>query len=94
LDNDGNFLWAKKIGGSHYDNGYSLHIDKMGNMYATGYFMGTSDFNPDSENSNLTSNGDGDIFVMKLSQTKEIRSCFSSSKNRATTEEEIHITKL
>lgn len=79
LDNEGNFIWAKKIGGTHYDNGYALQVDKKGNLYATGYFMGTSNFSPEEENSVLTSTGDWDVFVMKLSQPELVKSYFSTS---------------
>lgn len=69
LDSDGNFIWAKSIGGSGPNNdgyGISLAIDNSENVYITGFFEGTVDFNPGSGTFNLTSNGGRDIFILKL----------------------------
>ncbi|MBT6028817.1 MAG: T9SS type A sorting domain-containing protein [Crocinitomicaceae bacterium] len=67
LDNSGNFLWAKNLGGSSVDFGRDIAIDGLNNAYAIGYFQGTADFNPDSVADNLlTSNGGSDIFIAKF----------------------------
>ena len=66
LDGNGSFLWAKNIGGSLADVGYSLTIDNSGSVYTTGYFNGTVDFDPGSGIYNLTSLGSADVFVSKL----------------------------
>lgn len=66
LDANGNFIWAKQIGGSRFDNSASMAIDASQNIYITGQFNETADFDPSSETVNLTSAGDYDIFVEKL----------------------------
>jgi Secretion system C-terminal sorting domain/Beta-propeller repeat len=66
LDAVGNFLWAKSIGGTNYDLGSSIALDGSGNVYTTGYFEGTADFDPGVGISNLTSVGSYDIFISKL----------------------------
>lgn len=66
FDASGNFIWAKSFGESYEDKGYSLEIDASGNLYATGYFYGTVDFDPGANTYNLTSNSNNDIFVLKL----------------------------
>jgi len=66
LDASGNFLWAKSIGGSSDDRGNSITIDASGNVYSTGGFTGTADFDPGSSTYNLTSAGSKDIFVQKM----------------------------
>ncbi|MEA3445471.1 MAG: SBBP repeat-containing protein [Bacteroidota bacterium] len=66
LDASGNFVWAKAMGGSFDDNGFALAIDASGNVYTTGIFCGTADFEPGSGTYNLSSNGDYDIFISKL----------------------------
>ena len=66
LDVNGNFLWAKSIGGSNGDAGFSIAVDANGNVHTTGTFRNTIDFDPGSGVYNLTNNGNSDIFVSKL----------------------------
>ena len=69
LDSSGNFVWAKAIGGSGaFGEGFSIANDRPGNgdVYTTGVFSGTVDFDPGTGVFNLTSAGFGDIFVSKL----------------------------
>ncbi|MFC1729705.1 SBBP repeat-containing protein [candidate division KSB1 bacterium] len=67
LDSSGNLVWINKIGGTAgSDIGTSIALDIVGNVYATGYFYGTVDFNPDTGVYNITSNGYADIFILKL----------------------------
>src|SRR5689334_19116737 len=64
------WLWAKGTGGIDYDSGNSLAIDAFGNIYTTGYFNETVDFDPGPGTFYLTSassgGGGGDIFISKL----------------------------
>ncbi|MCU0440201.1 MAG: putative Ig domain-containing protein, partial [Raineya sp.] len=66
LDASGNFVWAKSIGGTSNDQGNSIVVDASGNVYTTGFFQGTADFDPGTGVFNLTSAGSYDIFVSKL----------------------------
>lgn len=67
LDTDGNFMWARNFGTApHESRGYSLALDEDGNVYATGYFRGTVDFDPGPGTFNLTSVGTWNIFYLKL----------------------------
>ena len=67
LNSSGNFVWAKSMGGTTADAPWNLTVDASGNVYTTGYFTGTADFDPDvTATSNLTSAGGWDIFVSKL----------------------------
>ncbi len=66
LDSSGNFLWAKKIGGTGADSSRAISVDNNGNIYVTGVFSGTADFNPGGGVFNLTSNGSIDIYILKL----------------------------
>ena len=68
LDASGNFVWAKSVGGSAHDNGQSITTDASGNVYVTGWYSGSLDFDPDPTTFNLTSIGGSDVFVQKLSQ--------------------------
>ncbi|PWB76534.1 MAG: hypothetical protein C3F07_03580, partial [Anaerolineales bacterium] len=66
LDSDGNFIWAKRVGGTGYDSGKGIVLDPNGNIYMTGSFNGTVDFNPNAGTFNLSSAGSYDIFALKL----------------------------
>src|SRR5690606_15385540 len=67
LDANGNFIWAKNMGGSFGDNrGNSIAIDDSGNVYTTGHFQGTADFDPGTSTYNLIGAGGYDIFISKL----------------------------
>ena len=66
LDSDGNFIWAKRMGGPQSDSGSSIRVDASGNVYTTGYFHSTVDFDPGSETFNLVSTGYSDVFIQKL----------------------------
>jgi hypothetical protein len=64
-DNNGNYLWANGIGSSGFDYSYDLALDGSGNIFITGYFEGTADFDPGVSITNLSSFGNGDIFFAK-----------------------------
>lgn len=66
LDVLGNFVWAKKIGGLGNDLGNSIKLDNVGNLFITGTFSGTVDFDPGAGTYNLTSTGNDDVFISKL----------------------------
>ncbi|MEO8149242.1 MAG: SBBP repeat-containing protein [Bacteroidia bacterium] len=70
LDGAGNFVWAKKMGGSSDDWGASIALDSLGNIYSTGKFAFTADYDPDSAGVfNLISAGYYDIFISKLNSS-------------------------
>lgn len=69
LDSAGNFLWSKGVGGDRSDMGMSIVADDSGNVYVTGNFEETVDFDPGTGVSIHTSNGVGDIFILKLNSS-------------------------
>lgn len=71
LYSDGYYAWAGRIGGSNHDYGQSIAVDSFGNMYLAGSFRRTADFNPGLSTHELTSAGQDDIFIVKLSNTGE-----------------------
>jgi len=73
LNGWGNFLWAKRMGGSTNDIGNALALDAAGNVYATGHFSSTADFDPGAATVNLTSLGAGEIFVNSLDAAGNFR---------------------
>jgi CHU_C Type IX secretion signal domain/IPT/TIG domain/Beta-propeller repeat len=67
LDANGNFLWAKQLGGIEEDDGFSVATDAAGNIYTTGFFQEVADFDPGTGIFNLTAVGTTyDIFISKL----------------------------
>ncbi|AEA43772.1 T9SS type A sorting domain-containing protein [Fluviicola taffensis] len=68
----GNFLWAKNFGGSAEDIPSEIVLDQAGNIYITGTFNGTADFNPDGGVTNLTSAGMEDVFVVKVNPSGQL----------------------
>jgi hypothetical protein len=62
----GDFIWAKNFGGSNDDIPSEIVISATGNVYLTGIFEGTADFNPEAAVSSLTSIGQQDVFVLKV----------------------------
>lgn len=67
LDAAGNFLWAKQLASSTGDNeAYAITHDNNGNIYVTGKFQNTADFDPGAGVMNLTAAGSNDIFILKM----------------------------
>jgi len=68
-DPSGNLLWAVAIegGAGSSENPQGLTVDGSGNVYITGYFSGSGDFEPGAGVTTLTSAGNLDMFVIKLS---------------------------
>ncbi|MEZ4939683.1 MAG: SBBP repeat-containing protein [Saprospiraceae bacterium] len=65
-DASGNYVWAKRIGGTSTDIGYGLAVDGSGNIYVTGIFLGSNvDFDPGIGTAPLSSAGGADIFIAK-----------------------------
>ncbi|MCW3104565.1 MAG: hypothetical protein JWO09_3005 [Bacteroidetes bacterium] len=63
------FQWARVVGGANkiiVNHGNAITTDAAGNVYTTGYFGGTVDFDPGTGTANLTSAGDYDVFILKL----------------------------
>ncbi|MES2763900.1 MAG: T9SS type A sorting domain-containing protein [Bacteroidota bacterium] len=67
LDANGNFVWAKSMGGNGTDAGQAIHVDNSGNVYTTGSYNLTADFDPSPTSTfTITSAGGANIFVSKL----------------------------
>ena len=62
------YEWSKGLGGTRNDRGHSIAVDDSGNVYTTGVFYSTADFDPGTGVANLISAGQYDIFISKLNQ--------------------------
>lgn len=65
LGSDGSYKWTRCVPGTSTIPNY-IAVDRVGNALITGAFAGTLDFNPGAGVDSHTSNGQSDIFVMKL----------------------------
>ncbi len=67
LDSSGNFVWAKRIGGTKREMPGKIACEQNGNIYLTGYFIGNVDFDPGPGTSMLSASPSSkDIFICKL----------------------------
>ncbi len=67
LDSSGSFLWARSFGSYKWDKPVSVTADNLGNVYTTGVFCDTVDFDPGIGVYNLISQPlGGAIFINKL----------------------------
>lgn len=70
LDASGNFVWAKSFTDTSANGGhgacYGIVTDDSGNVYTTGQFWGSIDFDPGSGTFVLPFTGSGDCFISKL----------------------------
>jgi hypothetical protein len=64
FDTNGNYVFARRIGGSSADQAQAIALDASGNIYVGGAFQGTASFNT-SPVVNLTSAGNQDAFLAK-----------------------------
>lgn len=69
FDTSSGFQWAETWGGIDIDTGYGVSADSSGNVYVTGSYIGTVDFDPTGVTENKTAVGGSDVFL----------SCFNSS---------------
>ncbi len=64
--------WAKNMGGDGTDWGYAVALDASENVLLTGQFTNDCDFDPDGGTANVTSLGENDIYVTRLSVATSI----------------------
>jgi hypothetical protein len=77
LNSNGNLLWAGVLqGNSGRSQGFDIKIDNAGNVYATGNYVDTVDFDPSSSIHNLVSANPpwASSYILKLSQCKVLAS--------------------
>jgi hypothetical protein len=72
----GNYQWAISMGSAEFDEGKAIALDDLGNVYLTGRFRQTVDFDPSVNTTNLTSNGDADGFVAKYNNNGDLQWVF------------------
>jgi Secretion system C-terminal sorting domain/Beta-propeller repeat len=66
LDLNGNFVWAKNIGGAGNVGAKSIAIDNNNNLYISGIYGGLVDFDPSGNVNSLQSTSSQNTYVLKL----------------------------
>ncbi len=67
LDSLGTYQWGHSLNSASDVEILDIAVDNTGGAYTTGYFMGTTDFDPGVGTNNITSVGEEDIFIQKIS---------------------------
>ena len=73
LNAQGEFVWAKQITLNTGINPitFQLNLDSSGDLFISGVFEGTIDFDPNASIYNLTAEGSKDLYILKLNAQGE-----------------------
>lgn len=74
LDSNGNHVWAYQLGGAGIDQGWAMRVGNNLDIYTTGFFEQTVDFDIGPSAENLTSTNARDGFVHKIGQCASLSS--------------------
>jgi len=66
LDLNGDYVWAKNYGSTANDVSWDVTSDDSDNIYVTGQYRNTVEFEAGNTASQITSNGNNDVFILKL----------------------------
>lgn len=66
INSNGTYGYSYSFGGNSADSSSSIVLDSSDNIYVTGAFLNTVDFDPTAGTDNHTSNGSADFFVLKI----------------------------
>ncbi|GAB3518083.1 hypothetical protein GCM10027442_38370 [Emticicia fontis] len=69
FESDGDFVWAKSLGGTNDDYGYDVAINNNNDISILGYFFGTATFGSNT----LTSAGSADVFIAQLNSAGTVK---------------------
>ena len=83
LNPEGQFIWARRLGGNGRDQINSIAIADNDMIYATGTFESTANFNPDGPAFNLSSNGSSDCFLLKVNNDGSFANAIGFGGNAA-----------
>jgi hypothetical protein len=72
-DSAGKYVWAISVGGIGSEVGSSLVTDASGNIYVTGLFSTTADFDPSVNTANKTAIGNTDIYIASYTASGNYR---------------------
>jgi len=69
LDSAGSLVWVDQFVGTLASQAFDVALDQAGNVYVTGSFQGTVDFDPGPGTLSMTSAGNLDVFIVKLTSS-------------------------
>lgn len=74
LNTNGEFLWAKQVGGAGNDMANDIVLDSEGSLYILGTFEGEVDFDPAKDSRTIaTALSEQDLFIQKLNSNGELQ---------------------
>lgn len=73
LNSSGEYVWSVAFGGTGNDFAYDIAVDVSGNIYCTGEFAGTVNFNPSGTAANLTAFNGYNAFIVKYSASGQFQ---------------------
>jgi len=62
----GSVIWSKNFIGNSWTTAFAIAVDLSGNVYTTGRFLITTDFDPGAGTFNMNASATGDLFISKL----------------------------
>lgn len=83
LNTDGLLIWVVAVGTTSILGAADIEVDDSGDLYITGGFFGTADFDPGPDTFNLVSNGGLDIFVAKYDNEGQLQWAVSVGSTNA-----------
>jgi hypothetical protein len=83
--------WAKRAGGTNFDQGEGIGVDSAGNSYVTGWFTGNATFAPGEANETTLTSSATDIFVAKYNSSGALLWVRQAASDRDTRVEAISV---
>jgi hypothetical protein len=72
LDGNAQVIWKRTAGGAGAEEARGAAVSAAGEVYVTGTFSSTGDFDPGPGRTELTSAGDSDVFLLHLNPQGEL----------------------
>jgi len=77
INSDETYEYSYTFGGSSADSSYSIAVDNSDDIYITGSFYNTVDFDPTGGTDNHTSNGSSDFYVLKMNSNESFNFAYT-----------------
>jgi len=91
IDGGGAFAWSKVIGGSGFQVGKGVATTQLGDVYLTGQFSGSADFDPGTGTDIRSSTGETDIFLTKINASGSYAWTYTLGSGAVTSEQGLNL---